>query len=321
MFNFSLSQALNGRRAFCITHPLLQTLYGKWIEERVPNVEWILVPEGEESKSLKEKEGIEEALFRRGCDRVSVLIAFGGGVISDLVGFVAATYMRGISLFLIPTTLLAMVDASIGGKTGINTFYGGKNSVGAFYLPEKVYYDPLFLSTLPMDEWKEGFVEMVKIALVSNKDFFNSLSFPPTWEMIKKAISLKQAIVEHDLYDRQERQKLNFGHTFAHALESATGYGISHGKAVNQGLLFESILSDRGIERLIEQKIPFPPPFSLIPVESLLIEMKKDKKREDKNQMEYPFVQLSEIGSAYLSMKREEEVLETYEQFKKRYGR
>ncbi len=194
---------------------------------------------GEKIKSPQMVESLIHTLFIHGCDRKTALIAMGGGTLLDLVGFIASIYMRGIPLFYIPTTLLAMVDAAIGGKTAINTSFS-KNLLGSFYPPHKTYIDLSLLDTLPEKEWKNGKVEIDKLGLVYD---------PSLWEetdqkrLIQKAILGKKAIVKKDPYDRGIRRILNFGHTIGHALESLSHYTMSHGEAVATGCLIESHLS------------------------------------------------------------------------------
>lgn len=212
----------------------------------------IAIPPGEQTKSRHMKAELEDALFADNMGRDSVLIAMGGGVILDLVGFVASTYCRGIALVLIPTTLLAMCDAAIGGKTGVNV-PGGKNRIGTFYPADGIWVDPEMLTTLPMLHRQEGIVEMIKHALIAEPEAFVFLEGhldailaldPFTLDVaLKQSIKVKQRIVEEDLEENGIRATLNFGHTIGHAIEAESGYTISHGSAVAMGIAIEARLS------------------------------------------------------------------------------
>jgi 3-dehydroquinate synthase len=221
----------------------LSRFYGKiwagFIERAGFPIGVIVLPAGEKIKCRKVKEKLEDELFRRGVGRDGCLIAFGGGVITDLVGFVAATYKRGIEYISIPTSVMGMVDAAIGGKTGINTSFG-KNTIGAFYPPKKIFLERVFLETLPRKEWKNGFSEVVKYGLIWDKEVFWNFQNP---EMILRSAAIKEEIVSKDFREEGIRRILNFGHTIAHAIELISKYRISHGSAVWFGLLVESTIS------------------------------------------------------------------------------
>lgn len=199
------------------------------------------------------KQVLEDKLLELGMDRDSLLIGLGGGVISDLVGFLAATYMRGIDYFLIPTTFMAMVDASIGGKTSVNTPHG-KNLIGAFHFPKRIFCEPLFLKTLPEIEMRGGFVEVIKYGLIWDEAIFRDIGKRTRESFIARSIEIKEEIVQKDPYERSGLRKiLNFGHTIGHALEQIKNYEISHGEAVWNGLLMESYLSwKKGFLSLID---------------------------------------------------------------------
>jgi 3-dehydroquinate synthase len=197
------------------------------------------VKAGECAKTEEKKKEIETFLYEEKCNKDTTLIAMGGGTITDLVGFVASTYMRGVPLIFIPTTLLAMVDASIGGKTAINTSFG-KNLLGTIYLPKAIFCHFGFLKTLPLKEWQNGMAEIFKMALIRDSSIFLSSSME---EKIQKAISKKIGIVTEDPYDQGLRKILNFGHTVGHALEAIAYDQISHGEAVSLGCLAETHLS------------------------------------------------------------------------------
>lgn len=212
----------------------------------------IIFPAGEMHKTRETKQLIEDELFLLGCQRDTVILALGGGVVTDMAGFVAATYYRGVPAVYFPTTLLAMVDASIGGKTAVDTSYG-KNLIGVFSSPHAVFIDPLLLHTLPERELKNGSVEMIKHALISDADLFFQLQQKREKlltcddnflaELIEKNCLIKKAIVQQDETDQGIRQLLNFGHTIGHAIENLSNYQVHHGEAVAMGIILESFLS------------------------------------------------------------------------------
>ncbi|WZY01693.1 3-dehydroquinate synthase [Bacillus sp. FSL W7-1360] len=221
----------------------LQTLKDTFSPES--RVLTFVVPAGEQSKSFAQYEAILTDAFSNQLDRASVIVAFGGGVVGDLAGFVAGTYMRGIRFVQVPTTLLAH-DASVGGKVAIN-LPTGKNIVGVFHQPEAVLFDPGLLRSLPDKEWRSGFAEIVKLGFIADRDFYNrlcthvtarvSLSEAAQMEMIASAIRIKAAIVAEDEREHGIRAYLNFGHTVGHALEAELGYGVlTHGEAVAVGM-------------------------------------------------------------------------------------
>jgi len=256
-----------------------------------------LLPEGEQSKSFAEWKKIIDFLLKNGVKRNSLLIAIGGGVTGDVAGFAAASVLRGIPLVHIPTTLLAMVDSSIGGKTGIN--HGqGKNLVGAFYQPSVVICDMIFLSTLPDAEWINGLSEILKYAAIRNDEIFEDVNFFLDHEsefhkhsglesLIEKCVRVKAEIVAEDELEQGIRAYLNFGHTFAHALEKEAGYQkISHGEAVYAGMLAALFVSNQTGSRLDEIRLKrFAPLYDLDPsihtfsTVRLTKNMNMDKKR------------------------------------------
>ncbi|MDR2033933.1 MAG: 3-dehydroquinate synthase [Helicobacteraceae bacterium] len=214
-----------------------------------PEISEIIIDDGEEYKNLQTIEKILDRLCDLRLDRRSVLIAFGGGVIGDMTGFCAAIYQRGISFVQIPTTLLAMVDASVGGKTGVNNSYG-KNLIGAFYQPLSVHIDPAWLKTLPKREFLSGIAEIIKMAATLDKGFFEwlekvDLNDDKTLkEAIVRSIRLKARIVMQDEKESGARAALNYGHTFAHAIEKESGYGvILHGESVAMGMVMANRLA------------------------------------------------------------------------------
>ncbi|MEO8216863.1 MAG: 3-dehydroquinate synthase [Acidobacteriota bacterium] len=204
-------------------------------------------PAGERSKTRRTKERIEQSMLDAGIGRSACIVAVGGGVVLDLAGFVASTYMRGIAHINIPTTLLAQVDASIGGKTGVNTS-SGKNLIGAFHQPRAVLIDPGTLLSLPARELRSGLAEVIKHAVVSSAALFSQLE---TWlsssaglilpdDLLRESVAIKARVVQEDVRDEGKRQILNFGHTVGHAIENATSHRVRHGHAVAAGMLVEA---------------------------------------------------------------------------------
>lgn len=209
-------------------------------------------PAGEQYKTREIKAYLEDELLKRGYGRDTCLIAVGGGVVCDVVGFLASTYCRGVSVIYVPTTLLAMVDASIGGKTAVDTPFG-KNLIGSFYQPCAVFMDLRVLETLPEREWCQGVVEMLKHGLVCDVAYFELLvqqvqKFKSRdedflLEFIYQSCVIKKKIVEADEREQGLRQVLNFGHSFGHALELVSNYRLSHGEAVAVGMVLEAYVS------------------------------------------------------------------------------
>lgn len=209
----------------------------------------VTIPDGEEYKTLKTVEKILDECFEYKLDRKSLLIALGGGVIGDMTGFTASLYQRGIDFIQIPTTLLSQVDASVGGKTGVNNKYG-KNLIGAFYQPKAVYIDPSFLDTLPSREFAAGLAEVIKMAVMFDKGFFTFLQDielkhnSNVKEMIRRSIELKAWVVNQDEKEAGIRAVLNYGHTFGHVVENETKYTTYlHGEAVAIGIVMANALA------------------------------------------------------------------------------
>jgi 3-dehydroquinate synthase len=266
------------------------------------NVVEFLVGDGEQYKDAATLQQVYDALLTAKCDRKTLLIALGGGVIGDIVGFAAATYQRGISFLQVPTTLLAQVDSSVGGKTAINHPLG-KNMIGAFYQPKRVVIDTDVLATLPEREYRAGLAEVVKYGIALNIEFFDWIEANAAALLsrerdaliyaIKRSCEIKADVVaadEHELSKTGGRALLNFGHTFGHAIESALGYGVwLHGEAVGCGAAlatqFSASLgridaaSSARVLELIKRlglQIKLPP----IAPERMLEEMSRDKKNE-----------------------------------------
>lgn len=218
--------------------------------DELSEAEVIVIPAGEKNKTVEIAENIWEVLSDYGVTRYDLLINVGGGMITDMGGFIASCYKRGIEFINIPTSLLGMVDASIGGKTGVNLGYF-KNQIGVFSHPIAVYIDPLFLSTLPEEELLSGYAELLKHGLISDANLYErvleQMQEPPDLdeELLKAAIEVKNDIVVSDPFEKGARKKLNFGHTFGHVIEGfyMGKAGVSHGWAVAIGMVFEAFLS------------------------------------------------------------------------------
>ncbi len=234
-----------------VTNPKVAGLHLGYLLSKISAKELyiITVPDGEEYKNQKSVDNILESLFNHRFNRKSLLIAFGGGVIGDMTGYVSSIYQRGIDFIQVPTTLLSQVDASVGGKTGMNNSYG-KNLIGAFHQPRGVYIDPRFLSTLASREFGAGVAEIVKMAVTFNREFFEflesaELTSPSVLqEAIKQAVQTKADVVAQDEKEHGIRAALNYGHTFGHVIESETKYKkYLHGEAVAIGMVMANDVS------------------------------------------------------------------------------
>lgn len=269
--------------------------------------EKLILPSGESIKSRAIKEKIEDALIKRGWGRESCLIAIGGGALLDLVGFISATYCRGIPYVSVPTTLIAMTDAAIGGKTGVNV-EEAKNWIGAFYHPRKIFIDLNFLKTLPDREFLYGLSETIKHSLIADHSLFGFLEMHAESlmkrnaalldEMIVRSCSIKKTIVERDPYEQEGfRRILNFGHTIGHAIETLSEYRCPHGQAVIMGMRIEAelahlmgFLSHMSLDRIdaLLKRFPFKMDYpKALPFEML----QRDKKGA------HHFVVLTAIGA------------------------
>lgn len=250
-----VSEHLPGRRVAMIVDDSVHQLYRNGRMGAAPWAgETITFAAGEKSKTRESWARLTDTLMERGFGRDSGLIALGGGVTGDLAGFVAATYMRGVPYLQVPTTLLAMVDASVGGKTGVDTPQG-KNLVGAFHPPAAVLADPATLATLPHRDYRAGLAEAVKHGLIADREYFewmeanaleiSSRGLDPLTRLIRRSVEIKAEVVGGDERESGQRAILNAGHTVAHALERASGYELSHGEAVALGLIVECELAEQ----------------------------------------------------------------------------
>ena len=241
------------RKVLIVTDSGVPAEYAKTVAAQCRSPYIATVPEGEESKSLEIFEELCEAMLENGFTRSDCVVAIGGGVVGDLAGFTAASYMRGIDFYNIPTTLLSQVDSSIGGKTAIN-LGGVKNIVGAFYQPKGVIIDPDLLKTLPQRQITNGLAEAIKMSLTSDEYLFKLISLGDTEknieEIIIRSLKIKKSVVEEDEREGGLRRILNFGHTFGHAVEAQEEMsGLYHGECVAIGMI--PVCSDEVRERLI----------------------------------------------------------------------
>jgi 3-dehydroquinate synthase len=273
----------------------------------------ITIATGEEIKTLDTVQDIYAQLISIKADRSSFIVGIGGGIVCDIAGFVASTFLRGVRFGFVATTLLAQVDASVGGKNGVN-FQGYKNMVGLFHQPEFVICDPEFLKTLPQKEISCGLAEIVKHAAIADADLFAyleqhytdvlALDSQAIQKLVLASVTIKSSVVNRDETEKDERRKLNFGHTFGHAIEIATG--ISHGEAVSRGMAVAAALSvkkglltageDQRLRTLLNN-LKLPTHFGS-ETKAVVNAIGKDKKREG-NWIH--FVLLNGIGSAIVA--------------------
>jgi 3-dehydroquinate synthase len=286
-----------GARRFIVSSPVIWRLHGAQLQRVLGAGEPILIPDGERFKTLQSVSRIYESLIRAGADRGSAIVAVGGGVIGDTAGFAAATFLRGITLAHVPTTLLAQVDSSVGGKVGVNHTLG-KNLIGAFHQPALVAIDPLLLQTLPRREFRSGLYEVVKYGMIASRTLFDTILRDTKSIFARDPAVLVPAIVEScrikaDVVSKDEREGglrriLNYGHTVGHALEAVTKYRrFRHGEAIAYGMLAAAdlavargALADRerqALAELITQLGPLPP-IGDLPMPEVLEAIRRDKK-------------------------------------------
>lgn len=295
-----LTRHIQGKSAMVVSNETVAPLY---LDKVIPHLAQLktgtaTLPDGEVYKNLTELNQIYTQLLQEHCDRKTTLIALGGGVVGDMTGFAAATYQRGVNFIQIPTTLLAQVDSSVGGKTGVNHALG-KNMIGAFHQPQCVIIDTDTLDTLADSELAAGIAEIIKYGIIIDSDFFEWLEANMAALLnrdqdaliyaIKRSCEIKAAVVAADELEKGQRALLNLGHTFGHAIETATGYGNwLHGEAVATGMILAADMSARlgwlpaeAVERtrrLIESAgLPVSPPASMS-VDEFLGLMAVDKK-------------------------------------------
>jgi len=321
---FDLSPFIRGAECLIVSNETVAALYADALSPNLPGCQLarVMLPDGEAHKSLQTLQSILDDLAGRGANRDTTIIALGGGVVGDIAGFAAACYMRGVNFVQIPTTLLAQVDSSVGGKTGVN-HPQGKNLIGAFHQPEIVLIDTNTLDTLPLREFQAGLAEVIKYGAACDADFFGWLEENMTALLdrdpralaaaIRRSCEIKAAVVADDEREAGRRAILNFGHTFGHAIERCQGYGEwLHGEAVAAGMVMAARLSglpSADVERLCSllraAGLPFEPPD--IAVEDWLDSMGMDKKVQQKK---LRFVLLRELGSAYVTSAYDESLLQ-----------
>jgi 3-dehydroquinate synthase len=242
-----------------ITDSNVGPLYAKNVAAQLDSgaIDILTIPAGESNKTREVWARLTDEMLAKGFSRDAAVIALGGGVVGDLAGFVAATFMRGIPVIQVPTTLLAMIDASIGGKTAVDT-PAGKNLVGAFHAPAAVLVDPQVLTTLPLRELRAGFAEALKHGVIADEPYLNDVASRASqllaadgakgdsmFSLIVRSVEIKADIVSRDEREEGLRQILNFGHTIGHAVELVSGYSLLHGEAVAIGMALESELAER----------------------------------------------------------------------------
>lgn len=279
-----------------VSDDLIPEAYISTVSTQFNNVLIHRIKHGEDNKDLSTYQEILNVLSEKEFTRKDVVIALGGGLTSDIAGFAASSYMRGIDFYIIPTTLLSQVDASIGGKVAIN-FNGYKNQIGAFYQPKKVIIDPDTLKTLDKRLLLEGLAEVIKMSLTSNKNLFeyieNNDALSDLEYLILEAIKIKKDIVEKDEKENDIRQILNFGHTVGHALELLSNGKLYHGEAVAIGMTYfvSDILKERLIRILKRYDLPYEDNYS---TNDIMEKIKLDKKKTDKDNINIIYV--DEIG-------------------------
>ena len=282
---------------FIVSSPPIWKLHGDVVQAALRGAETILIPDGERAKTLQTAARLYEPLIRAGADRSVTIVAVGGGVIGDVVGFAASTFLRGVRLAHVPTTLLAQVDSAIGGKVGVNHALG-KNLIGAFHQPIVVVADPRLLETLPRREFRAGLYEVIKYGVIASRDLFERVSTDLTAIFARKpavlipviaaSCQIKATVVSEDEREQGLRRTLNFGHTVGHAVEAVTRYRrLRHGEAVAYGMLAAADIavargmfpeSDRAaIAELIAHLGPLPS-VSDLSVASMMEAVRRDKK-------------------------------------------
>ena len=251
-------------RVVLVSDDTVYSLYGARVKASLENAEYkvceFIFPHGEDAKSLENFGKMQEFCAENSITRTDLFIALGGGVTGDLTGFVASTYLRGVDFVQIPTTVLSMVDSSVGGKTAIN-LNAGKNLCGAFYQPIAVYADCETLKSLPDETFNEGCAEIIKYGMILDSEFLTYLSKNSIRDNIeyavKRCVEIKRDVVEHDEFEKGERKLLNFGHTIGHAIEKYSNLTISHGNAVAIGMViatkgaYETSLSDEDYSNVL----------------------------------------------------------------------
>lgn len=294
-------------RAFVVTNTTLAPLYGEKLAASLPNARLAITLDGEQYKTLETVRQLYNEFVDAGLNRDGTVFALGGGVLGDTAGFAAASYMRGVPLVQIPTTLLSMVDSSVGGKVGVD-LPQGKNLVGAFKQPEMVVIDLDVLDTLPDNEWRNGMAEVIKHGLIADETLLASElhTRENAEELVGRAIQVKIDVVQQDPYEQGIRAHLNLGHTFGHAIERVTQYQVAHGEGVAVGLLAAARLSarlgfcDAGLPGMVEEiltRTGLPTRLGDLDPEAIYTAMGTDKKRKGGS---LRFVLIKGIGEPFL---------------------
>lgn len=311
-----IPQAFSGRRIMIISDDHVYPLYGDTLKRHLSGdyeCFHLVLPHGEATKSFQSLPGIYTAMLEAKISRSDAVIALGGGVIGDLAGFAAASFLRGVKFIQIPTSLLAQVDSSVGGKVAVD-LPEGKNLVGAFYQPSLVLIDPAVLNTLPPRFVNDGMGEVIKYGCIKDESLFQTLEGYGSFaalkghlpEIVKRCVNIKRIVVEHDQFDTGERMLLNFGHTLGHTIEQYYQYGReSHGEAVSIGMYQLTLLSElEGLTekgtaaRILNMLNAYGLPFkSGLPMDALIGAIKLDKKNLE-NRLN--IVLLHGIGDSYV---------------------
>jgi len=322
-----------GNKIALVTNPTVKKLHGRRMVDGLKAAGFLVlsveVPDGEQYKNLDWANAVYTALLTNAFDRTSALVALGGGVIGDLTGFAAATFMRGVPFIQVPTTLLAMVDSSVGGKTGVNHPMG-KNMIGAFYQPKKVLMDLTALKTLPREEFLAGMAEVIKYGVIRDAAFFDyldenrekilSLDPEALTHIIRRSCEIKAEVVSRDEREGGLRAILNFGHTVGHAVETAENYTMRHGYAVAIGMVYAARLAhktglcDASVPQRVEKLIKsygLPTDLSALSrkpsVSGLMDTMQRDKKAEGGK---VKFVLPGKIGDVVITKEWDEQQLQ-----------
>ena len=311
-----ISEVFSGKRIMIVSDDQVFALYGETLLSSLKNryeCHHLVLPHGESTKNFQSLPIIYSAMLKAKISRSDLLIALGGGVMGDLAGFAAASFLRGVKLVQVPTSLLAQVDSSVGGKVAVD-LPEGKNLVGAFYQPSMVLIDPLVLNSLPERFIHDGMGEVIKYGCIKDAALFDTLEKYNSFEelkeilpsVIERCVDIKRIVVEHDQFDTGERMLLNFGHTLAHTIEQYYHYEReSHGEAVAIGMYQISLIAEeKGLtapgtsERILNLLKKYGLPYECgLPMEELIGAIKLDKKNLD-NKLNV--VLLHEIGDSYI---------------------
>lgn len=320
---FSYIRKVQPTQAVYITDALLYPFLQKNIRKGSENV--FRLPVGESEKNFANFEKLLRFFYEKNIDKKSLIIAFGGGMVSDITGFAASVYYRGVPIIYIPTTLLSQVDAAIGGKNTVN-FQGSKNIIGTVYLPKLILIDPTLLSSLPKKEFASGIAEIIKCAAGFDKKLFALLEkmtddHKGLLELIDRAVEIKIKFVETDFYElRKKRWLLNLGHSLGHALESQYQLGLSHGEAVSIGLLFSlfiSFLKGNIQKEEFDYVINIFRKYGLPPQVKFSLSETMQKMRYDKKSFHdgINFILIKNLGKSYICFMQFEEIQSWLEKF------